>query len=142
MAGGPSNAIYAFWDDLSFGGGGAAVRQWTIGLPPNQIHCVQWFNMTPSGGSGALTTTIRIYEGGDFDIVWDIGNGTTSTSSGTVGTEDAFDSDGSQVQSAPVTQFPASTSDNNDDTVVSGSTASSPPGTSAFSRSTFPRPLA
>lgn len=111
-SGGPSNAIYAFWDDLTFGG---SVRSWTIGLPPNQIHCVQWFNMTPSGGSGSLTTTLRIFEGGDFDIIWDIGNGTASTSSGTVGSEDAFDSDGTQVQSAPFTQFPASTSDNNDD---------------------------
>lgn len=111
-AGGPSNAIYAFWDDLTFGG---KVRSWTIGLSPNRIHCVQWYQMTPTGG-GTVTFTLRIYEGGDFDVVWD--GGSSSGATATVGTEDAFNSAGNFVQSAPNTQFPNSTFDNNDDRVI------------------------
>ncbi len=115
-AGGPNNAIYAFWDDLTFGSQ-ASVRTWKIGVTPNQIRCVQWENMIPSGGSGSFTTTLRIYEGGDFDIVQDIASGATFTSSGTVGCEDASGTDGTTFGSAPNTQFLDNTSDNNDDNI-------------------------
>lgn len=113
-SGGPNNAIYAFWDDLQLGSG--VVRSWTIGLAPNQIHCVQWFNVAPSGG-GSLTTTLRIYEGGAFDVVEDIGSGVQFTTSATIGAEDAFGSDAVVIPSAPNTQFPEKTSDNADDLI-------------------------
>lgn len=115
-AGGPNNAIYAFWDDLTFGGGGA-VRTWTIGLTPNQIQCVQWMSMVPSGGSGSITTTLRIYEGGDFDIVQDMGSGATFSSSGTLGCEDPTGTDAVALQSAPNTQFLDNANDNLDDAI-------------------------
>lgn len=115
-ASGPNNAIYAFWDDLSFGSG-ARVRTWTIGVTPNRIQCVQWDNMVPSGGSGTLTTTLRMYESGDYDIVQDIGSNAGFNSSGTVGSENAAGTDGTNLQSAPNTQYLDSQTDNNDDLV-------------------------
>lgn len=110
---GPNNAIYAFWDDLS----GGTVRSWTIGVTPNQIHCVQWRDMTPSGGSGNITTTLRIYEGGDFDVVQDQGSGAVTTSSGTVGCENATGTLAKQLQSSPNTQFLNNNADNTDDQI-------------------------
>ena len=112
--GGPNNAIYAFWDDLSFGGG-SAVRSWVIGVTPNQIQCVQWQEMVPSGGSGSITTTLRIYEGADWDIVQDFASGATFNSSGTIGAENSNGTMGAQIQSAPNTQFLDNSSDNVDD---------------------------
>ena len=110
----PTNAIFAFWDDLQLGSG--VVRSWTIGLPPNQTHCVQWFNVSPSAG-GTITTTLRIYEGGAFDVVEDIGSGAQFTTSATVGAQDAFGSDAVMIPSGPNTQFPDKTADNVDDLI-------------------------
>lgn len=101
-AGGPNDAIYAFWDALGVvSGAGSAdrVTTWTQGDAPNRVHVIEWYSVTPASGSGFIYAAIRLYECGDFDVVNHYGNATGMTA--TIGTEDATGVNGTQVAGSP-----------------------------------------
>ena len=107
-AGGPNNAIYAFWDDVNVvSGSGSAdrVTTWTYGNSPSRVHVIQWFSVTPVSGTGFVYATIRLYECGDFDIINGYGNAAGMT--GTVGAENATGSMGVQVSGSPNLSYPS-----------------------------------
>lgn len=113
---GPNNAIYALWDDFEVGVG-SRVRAWEYGVTPGRVYCIQWENVKRVGTSTSVTMTIRLYEGGDFDIIWDEVQGSSASLDGTIGCENASGTGGYQLQSAPSTQIPALSSSINDDHV-------------------------
>lgn len=118
-AGGPNNAIYAFWDDISIVSGTGSVdkvAKFTYGTAPYRTHVIQWFSATPVNGSGFMYAAIRLYECGDFDIVLNYGNATGMT--GTVGCENATGSVGTMIQ-GPSYGYPALGSAADDDRVYS-----------------------
>ena len=97
--GGPNNAIYSFWDDLGLTnptGIVGKVRTSEYGIAPNRVHVIQWISVTPAGGSGFLSTAIRLYECGDFDIVHSYANASVLT--GTVGCENATGTNGTMAE--------------------------------------------
>lgn len=107
-AGGPNDAIYAFWDGLGVVSGAGSVDRvttWTQGDAPNRIHVIQWFSVTPDSGNGFVYAAIRLYECGDFDVVHNYGNATGMTA--TVGTEDATGTNGTQVAGSPNLSYPS-----------------------------------
>jgi len=117
-AGGPNNAIYAFWDGLGVVSGSGStdeVLSWTYGETPNRVHVIQWYSVTPDSGSGFIYAAIRLYECGDFDVVLNFGNATSMTA--TVGTEDATGAAGTQVTGSPNLPYPSVGSDGSDDVV-------------------------
>lgn len=123
-AGGPNNAIYAFWDSMSLAtGAGAidAVTSYTFGEMGNRVHEIVWFSVTPQSTTNGtfLYAAIRLYECGDFDIILPYGN--VSGMSATVGCENADGSLGVSVGSSPNFDYPSSmlTSDPADDVVYS-----------------------
>lgn len=116
-AGGPNNAIYAFWDDMSVASGTGSVdevRSFNYGSAPNRTHVIQWFSVTPASASGFLYAAIRLHECGDFDIVLNYGNATGMT--GTVGCEDATGANGTMVQ-GPSFDYPSLAAAGADDMV-------------------------
>lgn len=117
-AGGPNNAIYAFWDDLgvlSGSGSPDAVNTWTYGTTPNRVHVIQWFSVTPTNGSGFVYAAIRLYECGDFDVILNFGNG--SPTSATIGCENAAGTDATMVTGSPNIAYPTLQGANTDDMV-------------------------
>ncbi len=115
-AAGPNNAIYAFWDDLDVSGG--KIRKWDYGVAPNRIHCIQWQNVARVGSSFRITTTIRLHEAGDFDIIHDMTTGSPNTSTnGSVGVENSTGTTGFEFSTNPNFVFPALTNTNYDDAV-------------------------
>jgi len=107
-AGGPNNAIYAFWDDLEVASGSGSVdevRTFTYGTAPNRVHVIQWFSVTPPSGSGFLYAAIRLYECGDFDIVHNYGNATGL--SATVGCENSSGTLATQIGGSPSMDYPS-----------------------------------
>ena len=124
-AGGPNNAIYAFWDNLRLASGAGVadkVVSWTYGTTGNRVHVIQWVSATAVSGTGSfLWATIRLYECGDFDIVLDASNYTAGLSA-TIGAENATGTVGVQTATSPNAGFPASATDDvdpTDDYVVS-----------------------
>lgn len=116
-AGGPNNAIYAFWDAMSVAAGAGSVdevRKFNYGSAPNRTHVIQWYSVTPASGTGFLYATIRLHECGDFDVVLNYGNATGMT--GTVGCEDATGTNGLMVQ-GPSFAYPAVAAAGTDDIV-------------------------
>ncbi|MFK7785133.1 MAG: hypothetical protein AB8B56_08455, partial [Crocinitomicaceae bacterium] len=98
-AGGPNNAIYAFWDDINIASGTGAtdqVNSFTYGSAPNRTHVIQWFSATPTAGSGFMYCAVRLHECGDFDVVLNYGNATGM--SATIGCEDATGTNGVMVE--------------------------------------------
>jgi len=119
-AGGPNNAIYAFWDDLNIISGSGStdkVTSFTYGTAPHRVHVIQWFSVTPISGSGFIYAAIRLYECGDFDIVHNFGNASGMTA--TVGCENATGSTGLQVAGSPNMTYPSVGSLPDDDVVYS-----------------------
>jgi len=118
-AGGPNNAIYAFWDDfeLTTAGTDDEVRNFTYGTAPNRVHVIQWYSVAPVGGSGFMYAAIRLYECGDFDIVHNYASATGLT--GTVGCEDATGANGTQLAGSPTLDISSLGSDPADDEVYS-----------------------
>ena len=117
-AGGPNDAIYAFWDDLGIvSGSGSAdkVETWTYCEAPRRVHVIQWYSVTPISGSGFIYAAIRLYECGDFDIVLNYGNATGLT--GTIGCENSVGSVGTQVTGSPTIPYPFTGSGPADDVV-------------------------
>lgn len=117
-AGGPNDAIYAFWDDLGVIAGSGSVdevRTWTYGEAPNRVHVIQWFSVTPASGSGFIYAAIRLYECGDFDVVLGYGNATGLT--GTVGCENSTGTLATQVTGSPSIPYPIAGSAGQDDVV-------------------------
>lgn len=105
---GPNKAIYAFWDNLELSNNPNFitndVKTYTIGQAPQRIHVIQW-HATPRGkmaNSNYIFFAIRIYEGGDFDIILqqirlDQGNRVTAT----VGCENSDGTDGTMIEGSP-----------------------------------------
>lgn len=117
-AGGPNDAIYAFWDDLGVIEGTGSVdevRTSNYGEAPNRVHVIQWFSVTPAGGTGFVYATIRLYECGDFDVVLNYGNATGMTA--TIGCENSTGTLGVQVAGSPNIPYPSTVSAPNDDVV-------------------------
>ncbi len=108
---GPKQAIYAFWDDLeltSYSGVHDEIVTWTYGTFPNRVHVIQWQSVTPLGGSpqtNYVAMAIRLFEGGDFDIVHNLAR-STNTLSGTVGVENLDATYGLSVDPSPNHAFP------------------------------------
>ncbi len=117
-AGGPNDAIYAFWDALGIVSGSGSpdkVETWTYGEAPRRVHVIQWYSVTPASGSGFIYAAIRLYECGDFDIVLNYGNATGLT--GTIGCENSVGSVGAQVTGSPNIPYPATGAEGSDDVV-------------------------
>ncbi len=87
----PTNSIFAFWDDTklepitqgttTFK---SDITTWTYGTAPKRVCVIQW-RLVQAGATAATNVTyyaIRLYEGGDFDIVHNYGFGTFSASAG------------------------------------------------------------
>lgn len=117
-AGGPNNAIYAFWDDMNVvSGSGTAdnVVTFNYGTAPNRVHVIQWYSVTPASGTGFVYAAIRIYECGDFDVVLNYGN--TSGMTATIGCENATGTVGAQTATSPNAPYPNPGADASDDIV-------------------------
>ncbi len=117
-AGGPDDAIYAFWDDLGIVSGTGSidkVETWTYGEAPRRVHVIQWYSVTPASGIGFIYAAIRLYECGDFDVVLNYGNATGLT--GTIGCENSAGSVGAQVTGSPNIPYPSTGSAPSDDVV-------------------------
>jgi len=105
-SGGPNAAIYGFWRDFEITTGlYDHVKTWTYGTAPNRIHCIEWQSLSTKGNTTQLNATyfaIRIYEGGDFDIVhiWGRYNG-ADMAGGTVGVENPDGSLGMMTANSP-----------------------------------------
>jgi hypothetical protein len=108
---GPNNAIYAFWDDLELktftpnANAIIALKSWTYGTAPKRIHVIQWMAPSPFGqpsASNVLYATVRLYEGGDFDVVNSYGFGSFS---GTIGCENVDGTEGTMVAGSPTRNF-------------------------------------
>jgi len=89
-----NNAIYAVWDDwnmYSYVWTGDKIKTITLGTAPNRVHIIQWVGVTHAAKdnpNGWGFFAIRLYEGGDFDIVHEGFNGVAAlNSSVTVGVE-------------------------------------------------------
>lgn len=88
----PKNSIFAFWDNTMLKNvvSGSTtyssdVRSWTYGTAPKRVFVIQWRLMQPIGATSTSNVTyyaIRMYEGGDFDIVHNYGFGTFTASAG------------------------------------------------------------
>lgn len=88
----PKNAIFAFWDNTMLKNvvSGSTtyssdIRTWTYGTSPKRVCVIQWRLMQPIGATSTANVTyyaIRLYEGGDFDIVHNYGFGTFTASAG------------------------------------------------------------
>lgn len=115
--GGPNNAIYAFWDDIDIVSGSGSTDEvvtFDYGSAPNRTHVIQWYSVTPQGGSGFLYVAIRLHECGDFDIIHNFGNATGM--SATVGCENDAGSAGTMVE-GPSFDYPSLGSAGDDDVV-------------------------
>ncbi len=76
----PFNAIMALWHDLHLASGSdrqGQVRSWVYGAAPARVQVIQWRSMAPAGQTPGddlyADFAIRLYEAGDFDIVWNRG---------------------------------------------------------------------
>lgn len=89
-----NNAIYSVWDDWNmhwYAWNGDKIKTITKGTSPNRVHIIQWVGVTHAAKDhpyGWGFFAIRLYEGGDFDIVHEAFNGVAAlNSSVTVGVE-------------------------------------------------------
>jgi len=102
----PNMAIYGFWRDFEITAGlYDHVVTWTYGTAPNRVHCIEWQSLSTKGNTTQLNATyfaIRLYEGGDFDIVhiWGRYNG-VDMAGGTVGVENQDGSLGTMTSNSP-----------------------------------------
>ncbi len=94
----PKNAIFAFWDDIelkAISGSGVKTeaRTFTYGTAPNRVHVIQWFTAskvgTAAGGTNYLYFAIRLFEGGNFDIVYNDASPNVTGLSATIGCQNA-----------------------------------------------------
>lgn len=105
-AGSPNNAIYGFWRDFEIAPNVYDhVVTWTYGTAPNRVHVIEWQSLSPVGNTTQLNATyfaIRLYEGGDFDIVHIWGrNNNADMNGGTVGVENNDGSLGTMTYNSP-----------------------------------------
>ena len=99
-AGGPNNAIYAFWHDFELKAApnpnfAVKVLSYTTGTAPNRIHHIQWFGVSRKGeaitaNSSVYAFAISLHEGaaGNFDITYTRGYGSTAPA-GVIGCENS-----------------------------------------------------
>lgn len=112
-AGGPNNAIYAFWDNLDFRASGGTNGQaddaivFTYGTAPKRHHVIAWQSVShrTQNVSGNMWFMIRINECGDFDIIKYNGVGLAPFTSGTVGCENTDGTLGTMVTGSPNLTF-------------------------------------
>ncbi len=101
----PKKAIFALWDDwglVSGTGSPDGVHAWTYGTAPQRVHVIQWVSVSHNSVvANYAWFTIRIYECGDFDVVHDWYQTTTTGVTATVGCQDATGANGVQVAGSP-----------------------------------------
>lgn len=102
----PNNCIYAFWDNLELSNNPSfvtnSVRTYTVGTAPNRVFVVLW-NVTPKGfpgNSNYLYFSLRLYEGGDFDLIYQQIKLTTTVSA-TAGCENATGTSATMIAGSP-----------------------------------------
>lgn len=102
----PNHAIYAFWDNLELSDNPSfvtnSVRTYTVGTAPNRVHVILW-NVTPKGQQGNsnyLYFSARLYEQGDFDLIYQQIRLTTTVSA-TAGCEDSSGSAATMIAGSP-----------------------------------------
>ena len=101
---GPNNAIYTFWDDLELEYINSQyliddyIKVHTYGEAPARVHVVQWA-CTPIGTDYYFYIAIRLYEVGNFDVVFSRSD--FSGGSGTIGCENADGTVGVQYPESP-----------------------------------------
>jgi hypothetical protein len=123
----PTDAIFAFWDDLDLASGSSVtdeVVSFTYGTSPNRVHVIQWHSVTPISGTGYLYAAIRLYEtscGTEFDVIQLYGN--ASGMSATIGCQNATGTDGTQSSLSPNEDYSSTSSTNSDDIVYSFSSS-------------------
>lgn len=107
----PNRSIFAFWDDFelkSFSTLHDNIYTWTYGSAPNRVHVIQWSGVTPRNQSAQTNNAyfaIRIYETGDFDVVYNFRNSVSLT--GTTGVEDSSGTTGVMVTGSPGINLPS-----------------------------------
>lgn len=109
----PKAAIFAFWDALVLQKPDNqyryAVLNWTYGTAPNRVHVIQWFQIKRNiNYTSTQTFAIRLFEGGDFDVVFNYyypGTSPTATNA-TIGCQNEDGSKGVMVSGSPNIQFP------------------------------------
>lgn len=104
----PNKSIYAFWDNLELSNNPTFmtndIKTYTVGSAPNRVFVVQW-HCTPLGktaNGNYLFFAIRLYEGADFDVIFQqirLDGGVSV--SGTVGCENADGSVATMVSGSP-----------------------------------------
>lgn len=111
----PRSAIFAFWDNLELKAiSGSSVkteaRYYTYGSAPKRVHVIQWFTASKegaaAGGSNYLYFAIRLYEGGDFDVIYNDASPSTASVSATIGCQDSSGTNGMMVTGSPSLDFP------------------------------------
>ena len=95
-SGAPGPAVYAFWDDIDFGGANSTMCYQTIGSAPNRKYVIEWKDMDfvdAADGVASLTFEAILSEGtNNIDVVYDTMTGPTSRADGdsaTVGVQNA-----------------------------------------------------
>ena len=116
--GGPNNAIYAFWEDLSVPANVGVVdrvKAWTYGAAPNRTHAVQWFSVTPAGTNSYVYCTVLLHECGGFQTLLNWSNASGSTA--TIGCENQNGTQATVVSGSPNLTVPGLGQASTDDIV-------------------------
>jgi len=120
-AGGPNNAIYAFWHDFELKAAPnpnffVKVVSYTTGTAPNRVHHIQYFGISRKGAAIAAASdiyvfAISLFEGaeGNFDITYRSGWGSTAPS-GVMGCENSDGTSAKMINDALGTYRVSSTS--------------------------------
>ncbi|MGA2297090.1 MAG: Omp28-related outer membrane protein [FCB group bacterium] len=112
----PKNAIFALWDDLEFKPIPSHpefetdAKYFIYGTAPKRVFVIQWINASLIDYTTNLTKmsfAIRLYEGGDFDLVYNCGTPITSKMvNATIGAQNADGTQGMEVPGSPYLPFP------------------------------------
>ncbi|MCF8254170.1 MAG: T9SS type A sorting domain-containing protein [Bacteroidia bacterium] len=110
----PLNSIFAFWDEIELkaipnSSVKTEARTFTYGSSPNRVHVIQWFTAskkgTAAGSSNYLYFAIRLYEGGNFDIIYNDASPNVTGLTGTIGCQNEDGTVGTNL-AGPNVDFP------------------------------------
>ncbi len=110
----PKNAIFAFWDALEMKAitGSSVkteVRKFTYGTAPNRVHVIQWFTASQEGVAAGSSNysyfAVRLFEAGNFDIVYNDASPNSAAFTGTMGCQNSTGTTGTMI-GGPSADFP------------------------------------